>query len=174
MISPELCLRMAQYNRWMNERLYALCADLADGARKEDRQAVFRSMHGTLNHLMVGDRIWMGRFVGPPFTVASLDTELHSDFQELRTARQKLDAEILTWAESLDEARLAAEFSFTTMVNPMRRTMPLWFAVQHFYNHQTHHRGQLTTLLSQAGVDIGVTDLLLLPEAPVRLIPADA
>jgi uncharacterized damage-inducible protein DinB len=174
MISPEFCLRMAQYNRWMNERLYALCADLPDSVRKEDRQAPFHSMHGTLNHLMVGDRLWLGRFVRKPFVVASLDTELYTDFLELRAARQELDAEILAWAETLDEALLAEDLMFTPVVSPERRVLPLWFAVQHFYNHQTHHRGQLTTLLSQAGVDIGVTDLLVLPEGPLRMEPIPA
>jgi uncharacterized damage-inducible protein DinB len=160
---------MAQYNQWMNERLYALCAGLSDEALKEDRQAPFASIHGTLNHLMVGDRIWLGRFVGRPFVVSSLDQELYVEFDELRAARHELDREILAWAGTLDEAQLAADLVFTTVVSPARRTLPLWYAVQHFYNHQTHHRGQLTTLLSQAGLDIGVTDLLMLPEGPLRL-----
>jgi len=171
MISPKFCLRMAQYNRWMNERLYAVCERLPDDVRKEDRQAPFRSIHGTLNHLMVGDRLWMGRFTGQPFTVDSLEEELYVDFQELRTAREALDGEILAWVETLDEARLAADLTFTSVVSPQRRVLPLWFAVQHFFNHQTHHRGQLTTLLWQAGEDFGVTDLLWLPEEPLRVKP---
>jgi uncharacterized damage-inducible protein DinB len=168
MISPEFCVTMARYNRWMNERVYELCAQLSDVARKEDRGAPFRSIHGTLNHLMVGDSIWMGRFTGTPFAVSSLGQELYSDFDELRSARQAFDASIVKWAESLTAETLAGDLVFTTIVNPQSRTMPMWFTVQHFFNHQTHHRGQLTTLIEQSGIDIGVTDLLLLPGSPVR------
>ena len=62
MIAPAYCQLMARYNRWMNERLYALCAGLDDDERKRDRGAFFGSIHGTLNHLLWGDRMWLGRF----------------------------------------------------------------------------------------------------------------
>ena len=155
---------MALYNRWMNERLYEHCARLSDGERKRDVGAFFKSIHGTLNHLLLGDRIWLGRFLGKPFAVTSLAQELYSDFGELRAERRKTDATIVEWAESLTDRDLAGELSFTSVVNPKPRRYPLWFAVTHFFNHQTHHRGQLTTLLSQRGIDPGVTDLLWLPE----------
>ena len=169
MIRPEACVIMAGYNRWMNEKLYDLCGQLSDEERKRDRGAPFRSIHGTLNHLMVADRIWMGRFVGVPFSVPSLDHELYADFTVLREARRQLDEEIEAWAKSLEEARLSANITFTTLAHSATRTMPLWFAVQHFYNHQTHHRGQITTLIEQAGLDCGVTDLLVVPGGPVHV-----
>jgi len=155
---------MAQYNRWMNERLYDFCNRLSDQERKRDVGAFFKSIHGTLNHLLLGDRIWLGRFLGEPFTVTSLAQELHSDFAQLRAARSRTDARIIDWAGSLTSADLAGEISYTSVVNPKPHRYPLWFAVAHFFNHQTHHRGQLTTLLSQCGVDPGITDLIWLPE----------
>jgi uncharacterized damage-inducible protein DinB len=165
MISPAFCETMSRYNRWMNERLYEVCAGLPEAVRKEDRGAPFGSIHGTLNHLLLADRIWMGRFTGRPFNVRSLDEELHADFAELRRARAGLDDEIAAWMAALTAEQLAGDLIFTSVVNPQRRVVPLWFAIQHFFNHQTHHRGQLTTLLEQAGCDFGVTDLIWLPGA---------
>lgn len=155
---------MAAYNRWMNERLYDCCAKLSDAKRKRDVGAFFKSIHGTLNHLLLGDRIWLGRFTGEPFIVESLDQELYADFDELRRERTKTDDGITAWVSSLTEEDLEGELSYTSVVNPKPRRYPLWFAVVHFFNHQTHHRGQLTTLLSQRGIDPGVTDLIWLPQ----------
>jgi len=154
---------MARYNRWMNERVYERCEKLPDAERKADRGAFFRSIHGTLNHLLLGDRLWLSRFLSREFRVSTLADELYADFAELRRERAKTDAEILEWVETLDEGRLALPLKFRSMVGNRERSFPLWFAVQHFFNHQTHHRGQVTTLLMQAGVDPGVTDLLWLP-----------
>ena len=155
---------LAAYNRWMNERLYALCAGLPDEERKRDRGAFFRSIHGTLNHLLLGDRIWLGRFRGEPFAVASLDQELYADFAELRAERAHTDREIDAWAASLAPADFEGTLHFASFVNPAPRSLPFWVAATHFFNHQAHHRGQLTTLLMQAGADPGVTDLIWLPE----------
>src|SRR5436853_605028 len=102
---------MARYNRWMNERLYECCAGLADAERKRNVGAFFKSIHGTLNHLLLGDRVWMGRFTGEPFVPASLAQELYADFGELRSQRQRLDQAILDWVATLDEARLAGTLS---------------------------------------------------------------
>ena len=156
-------LSMARYNRWMNGKLYDCAARLTDAQRKEDVHAFFRSIHGTLNHLLLADRLWMGRFLGRDFRVPSLAHELYADFAELRSERAKTDDEIVDWAASLDDARLDGELAYTSMVNPAPRRTPMRLAVAHFFNHQTHHRGQVTTLLSQRGIDAGVTDLLWLP-----------
>jgi len=155
---------LAAYNRWMNERLYALCAPLSDAERKRDRGAFFRSIHGTLNHLLLGDRIWLGRFIGGPYGARSLDQELYEDFAELSAERVRTDREVDAWVASLTPAHFAGTLHYTSLVNPAPRSYPFWVAVTHFFNHQTHHRGQLTTLLMQAGVDPGVTDLIWLPE----------
>jgi len=153
---------MAEYNAWMNGKLYDCCAQVPDGERKRDVGAFFKSIHGTLNHLLVADRIWMGRFVGPLFTVKGLDTELYADFDELRREREKTDADISAWVNGLSDADLAGTLRYTSIVNPQPRSNPLWLAVAHFFNHQTHHRGQLTTLLMQRGIDPGITDLIWL------------
>jgi uncharacterized damage-inducible protein DinB len=161
---------MAAYNRWMNERLYRVCSEMTDAERKHDRRAFFRSLHGTLNHLLVGDKIWMARFTKTSVSVSSLDQELFSDFQELRNARAETDSEIERWAARITEEELGGILEYTSMVNPEPRRYPLWLAVTHFFNHQTHHRGQLTTLLSQFSKDYGVTDLIWLPGSELKKV----
>ena len=163
-MTPAAARTMAQYNRWMNERLYELCATLTDEQRKRDLRAFFRSVHGTLNHLLLGDKIWLARLTGKTFAVTSLSQELYADFGELRAERRATDGAIVEWADALTENDFRRELSYMSVVNPRPRRYPFWFAVAHFFNHQTHHRGQLTTLLVQLGVDPGVTDLIWLPE----------
>jgi uncharacterized damage-inducible protein DinB len=160
MISTEYARTMARYNEWMNERVYEASAKLSDGERKEDMGAFFKSIHGTLNHLLLADRIWMGRFVGRPIAVTSLAQELYSDFDTLRAERAATDRDITEWAANLTGDVLARDLSYTSIVNPQPRSSPMGVTVAHFFNHQTHHRGQLTTLLMQRGVDPGVTDLI--------------
>jgi uncharacterized damage-inducible protein DinB len=171
---------LARYNRWMNEQLYAVCATLGDDERKRDRGAFFRSIHGTLNHLLLTDRAWLGRFTadralaesrdgaGAPIPLTGrLDQELYADFEDLRRERGRTDAATEAWAGTLTTERLAGPLAYRTSRGD-RHEHPLWWAVTHFFNHQTHHRGQLTTLLSQNGVDPGVTDLVaLLRGAPL-------
>jgi uncharacterized damage-inducible protein DinB len=164
-IGADYARTMGAYNQWMNNKLYALCAALSDAERKQDRGAYFKSIDGTLNHLLLGDRVWLGRFLQRPFMVSSLAQILYSDFAELRHQREQTDAEILAWAQDISDARLAEDLSYTSIVASQTRTQPLGFLVMHFFNHQTHHRGQLTTLLSQCGVAPDVTDLLWLASA---------
>jgi uncharacterized damage-inducible protein DinB len=159
---------LARYNRWMNERLYAVCADLSDEARKQDRGAFFRSIHGVLNHGLLGDRLWLARFRHESFATTGLDEELYADFDVLAAERGKLDDAIDAFVAALDDAALAAPFRFHGIVVDREFTFELRFLVTHFFNHQTHHRGQLTTLLSQAGAEPGVTDLLWLPGAEIE------
>lgn len=155
---------MAGYNRWMNERIYDSCSTIPVEALKRDMGAFFKSIHGTLNHTLLADRIWMGRFMGQPFVFKSLDQELYPDFLQLRAEREKTDGSIIEWSESLTDSELNRTLHYTSAVTPKPRSYPLWFAVIHFFNHQTHHRGQITTLLSQHGIDPGITDLIWLPE----------
>ena len=151
---------MARYNRWMNQKVYDGCAGLSDEDRKRDMGAFFRSIHGTLNHILLADRIWMGRFTGEPFPVRSLDQELYADFNMLRDERAAEDECIIDWVASCSPEDMEGDLVYTSIVNPEPRRYPLWFALSHFFNHQTHHRGQITTLLTQLGVDVGVTDLI--------------
>lgn len=160
MISTEYARTFARYNRWMNGKLYDCAARLTAAQRKEDVGAFFKSIHGTLNHLLVADNVWMGRFEGPVFVPQSLAQELHAEFDALRREREAMDVRIIEWMRRLTDDALAGELRYTSITNPAPRKMPMWLAVTHFFNHQTHHRGQLTTLLMQRAIDPGVTDLM--------------
>jgi uncharacterized damage-inducible protein DinB len=152
---------LARYNRWMNEKLYAIAAELSDAERKRDRGAFFKSIHGTLNHLMVGDRVWLSRFTGDEKLmegITDLDVELYSDFAELARARKKMDDRIDAFVATLSDEKLAATFHYVRRGEAY--SSPLWWCVIHMFNHQTHHRGQVTTLFMQAGRDPGATDLV--------------
>lgn len=155
---------MAQYNRWMNQQYYALCATLSDEERKRDRGAFFKSIHGTLDHIMFGDKAWMGRFVKTPFTGAKIGQELYSSFDDLRRERERMDAWIHEWASRVEDHWLQSAFTFTSGIDGKTRTMPTWVLVTQMFNHQTHHRGQLSTLLRQIGIDPGNTDIPWTPE----------
>lgn len=167
MANPEIIEHfraMSAYNAWMNARLYDACSQLSDAERKRYRGAFFKSIHGTLNHILLGDRVWLGRFQGVPYSFEALSDELYADFEALRAARRAEDERISAWIAGLTNAELDRELSYVSKVNPRRRCYPLWFALSHFFNHQTHHRGQVTALLMQVDVDPGVTDLIWLPE----------
>ncbi len=165
---PEQARVMAAYNEWMNSRLYAVSGELEDEERRRDRGAFFKSIHGTLNHLLLADRVWMGRFLGEPFAVKGLDQELFHEFADLERARVETDRQIVEWAATLTDKVLAGTLDYTSISNPAPRSLDMWLAVTHFFNHQAHHRGQLTAMLSQCGKDYGVTDLLALPEVLQR------
>lgn len=141
----------AGYNRWANERIYEAASKLSDTDYRADRGAFFQSVHGTLNHLLVADRIWMHRFTGTGEAPRQLDAILFEDFGELRAARLAEDARISSYCASLDDGKLAGEFSYRTIVNPKTVTQPLAPALDHFFNHQTHHRGQVHGLLTTIG-----------------------
>ncbi len=149
----------ARYNQWMNVRLFALAETIGDDARKRDLGAFFRSIHGTFNHILLADRVWLGRFgAAEAVSVRSLAEELYVDFDELRRERKKTDDTILTFVKELDTAKLDAPLRYTRSGGTIEH--PLWWAVSHFFNHQTHHRGQITTLFKQLGHDPGVTDMI--------------
>jgi uncharacterized damage-inducible protein DinB len=151
------------YNQWMNNKLYDACERLSDQERKSDRKAFFGSIHGTLNHLLLGDKVWLSRFLNERFSVKGLDQILYDSFSELRQERHKTDDLIIDWASQLTEQELLSEFRYHSISNPGPKACVLWQAVTHLFNHQTHHRGQISTLLSQAGIDLGVTDLIAIP-----------
>ncbi|TFZ05799.1 damage-inducible protein DinB [Ramlibacter henchirensis] len=166
---------LATYNRWFNARLYDACERLPDEERRRDRGAFFRSVHGTLNHLMWGDRVWLRRFAeqGVRFEAlteevlwvpegALYETQLYEDWGQLRAARRQLDDAIESWVGAMSPDFLASTMRYAN-TKGVRREHAAWKAMTHFFNHQTHHRGQVTTLLMQAGVDPGVTDMLAMP-----------
>ena len=138
----------ARYNKWANDRLYAAAGAVPEADYRADRGAFFGSVHGTLNHLLVADRIWMRRFTGEGPTYARLDAIVHDDLATLRQARQAEDDRILRWLDGLDAETLTGNFSYRTIVNPTDVTQPFAPALAHVFNHQTHHRGQVHALLT--------------------------
>lgn len=154
---------MASYNVWMNGKLYGLAAELPDDKRKQDLGAFFKSLHGTLNHLLFADQVFLSRFTGSPMPHGEFGSDLYEEFESLRTEREATDADILDWITNLDRDALAEPFTFTSMVDGVTRTLPKWVMMTQMFNHQTHHRGQATTLLKQLGVDPGITDIPWLP-----------
>jgi len=162
---------LARYNRWMNRKLYDVAATLSDEERRRDLGAFFRSVHGTLNHLLLADRAWLYRFTKDPavgvshdqggaaIEVRTVDQILYDDFATLRAERERTDADCLRWTAGLTVEALAAPFAYRTMSTGERYEQPLWSLATHLFNHQTHHRGQVTTLLKQLGREPGVTDL---------------
>ena len=163
MISAAYCQIMANYNSWMNERLFAVCNSITDDERKRDRKAFFGSIHSTLNHVLYGDLAFMSRFTGDPVTVPELGVDLYDDYKKLWDVRRALDKRISDWAGTLDSDWLEQELTYTSKVDGVTRTVPQWVLVSHMFNHETHHRGQITTLLSQMGRDIGTTDIPFMP-----------
>lgn len=163
MIDRAYCTLMAAYGRWQNEQLLAACATLDDTTRKQEDGAFFGSIHGTLNHLIYGDLSWMTRFETNETAPIDPRDEFYKEFNELCLARRTLDDRILNWADRIDEAWLAAPFRYTSRISGKSYERPAWQLVVHMFNHQTHHRGQLTDQLSRLGVDYGVTDLPAMP-----------
>ena len=150
--------RMARYNRLANARLYDACADLSDAERKKVRPAFFESIHGTLNHILVGDRIWLARFAGDEVPSTGLDAILYEDFDDLRAARTAEDDRIEAFAAGLTETVVSGTIRY---VNNEGRTFddPVDMLVAHLFNHQTHHRGQVHDMFSQTAVPPPSLDL---------------
>ncbi len=171
MIEPPWVRTMAAYNRWMNRRLYEIVGGLDEEARRADRGAFFGSIHATLDHILYADLAFLSRFTGEPAEPPHLGVEICPDFQGLRAARAQTDRRLCQWAEAVEGAWLAAPFTYRSRVDGAVRTRPAWLLVTHLFNHQSHHRGQVTTLLSQRGIDPGVTDLAFMPEEETSRSP---
>lgn len=150
---------MAAYNAWCNERIYAAAAQLPEADYHADRGAFFKSVSGTLNHLLVADRIWLRRITGEGEAPDRLDAILFHDFSDLRSARRSEDERITAHVESLSEADLARRIRYRSISNPTQVEQPLGAVLAHVFNHQTHHRGQVHGLLTGFGLDAPVLDL---------------
>ena len=169
---------LARYNQWFNTNLLDSAERLTDAERKQDRGAFFGSIHHTLNHLLVSDQIWLKRFrqcgleQGWQATSlseavldlpqeASLNTVLFDDWVVLCAKRLQLDVGIVQWVGDMPKGFAQSTMRYANSKG-VQRAHPAWQALTHFFNHQTHHRGQITALLMQAGVDPGTTDLIAL------------
>jgi uncharacterized damage-inducible protein DinB len=151
---------MAAYNRWANERLYEAAGKLSPAALAERRSGYFPSILKTLNHILVGDAIWMGRLDGTGSAgIASLDQILHTEFAALKAARVAMDGRIVAFVDALAPVRLAEDLVYRTVAGePM--TTQVSQVLAHFFNHQTHHRGQAHAMLSSTEVAPPVLDLI--------------
>jgi len=162
---------LSEYNQLMNQRLYVAVENLPDEVIKEDKGAFFKSIIGTLNHILVGDIIWLKRFATNPESYntlkyfakikkpKSLNTILYSEFSELKNERHKTDELIILWIASLEKQDLDTNITYENMQN-ISFQKDFSSLINHLFLHQIHHRGQVTTLLSQIGVDFGETDII--------------
>ena len=150
--------RLARYNRLANERLYAACARLSEAERTQTRPAFFGSIHGTLNHILLGDRIWLARFEGESVPSTGLDAILYEDFDELCAARAAEDARLEAFAAGLTLEVLQGSIRYVNNAG-LAFDDPMDMLVSHLFNHQTHHRGQVHDMLSQTEVPPPSLDL---------------
>jgi len=143
----------ARYNQWANTRVYAACEALSPEALAEDRRGFFKSILGTLNHVLLADRIYRQRLEQVPVTFARLDEILHRDFAELRAAQVEQDAWYVGFAESLSAADLDGTMSFDTVETGEHFSLPLRTCLTNLFEHQIHHRGQIHHMISHAGLN---------------------
>ncbi|MCG6902787.1 MAG: DinB family protein [Rhodobacter sp.] len=166
MIDAAFCQRMARYNRWQNNSLVREADLLDEDVRAMNRGAFFGSISATLNHLLWGDTIWMSRFDGweKPATGIPQSPLFTPDWAAFKTARSAADARIIAWAQGLADADLHGDLAWYSGAIGADVVKPRWLCIQHFFNHQTHHRGQIHAMLTAAGGTPGDTDLFLMPE----------
>lgn len=166
MITPEFIQTMARYNAWQNRSLIAAASGLDDAARRQERGAFFGSIMATFNHLFWGDSIWMFRFAGtekPPGGIRE-SRALFDEWEAFVAARQKLDEQIITWANSVEAGWIAESLTWYSGAAGRDVTRDHSLLVAHFFNHQTHHRGQIHAMLTAAGAKPDDTDLFYLPD----------
>jgi uncharacterized damage-inducible protein DinB len=162
MITPDYVRTMAAYNRWQNGNLYGAADGLSDADRKTPRAAFFGSIHATLNHLLWGDQVWMHRFAGFPKPGAPnipASVAMFESWGDLKRERAAFDQAITDWAERIDPEWLAGDLVWFSGSTGREMRQPRWLLVTHMFNHQTHHRGQVHCMLTQAGAKPGTTDL---------------
>ncbi len=164
MIGIDYVRRMGLYNRWQNENLYGAASELTDEERYRERGAFFGSIHRTMCHLLWADQTWMSRFSGspPPAPLADL-AAAYRDWTSLKGRRIELDADIVRWADGLASDWLAGMHTYFSPSLGRETSGPRWMFVSHFFNHQTHHRGQVHCMLTQAGLKPADTDLPMMP-----------
>lgn len=167
MISPSYVRTMARYNSWQNTSVYAASEQLTDTQRKENRGAFFGSIHATLNHILWADQIWLSRFgaAAPPAKTGLSDsTALFDQWDALKSERQRFDGVIKDWADRFEPSGCEGDLTWHSGLAGRELTRPKALVLMHIFNHQTHHRGQVTAMLTGFGVDPGATGLLFLPD----------
>ncbi|MDE2580335.1 MAG: damage-inducible protein DinB [Rhodospirillales bacterium] len=168
MIMPSYVRTLAAYNSEMNRRIYAAAARLPDAARRAERGAFWGSLHGTLAHLLWGDTMWMSRFDGwdrPPVGMQQA-AEWAGGFEAMAAARIRTDARLEDWAGRVDQAWLDQDLVWFSGAAQREMRAHRGFLVTHFFNHQTHHRGQAHALVTACGETTDDTDLMLILPGP--------
>ncbi len=162
-IRPEFVRTMAAYNAEMNRRLYAAAGRLSDAERRRPRGAFWGSIDGTLCHILWGDQAWMSRFDGwpKPAVIQKESAGMVEDFAELSRLRVEADDKISAWAARVDDAWLGEDMVWFSPSAQKEMRKPRSLAVTHFFNHQTHHRGQAHAMITAAGEKTGDTDWFL-------------
>ena len=166
MINAGYVQQCARYNRWQNASLYGVADALSDDERRRERGAFFGSIHKTLSHLLWGDRIWMSRFTDVPKPQGGIpeSVTLFPEWEGLKRERAAFDETIVKWADGLDPDWLAGDLTWYSGAAKRDLTKPKWLLVTHMFNHQTHHRGQVHCMLTQAGGKPQATDLPAMAE----------
>lgn len=166
MIDPAYVQRMARYNRWQNENLYGVADRLSHTERRQQRGAFFGSIHQTFSHLLWADRTRMSRFSDWPRPAGGIpeSVTLFPDWDNLRSERIATDGAIVDWSDTLDASWPAGDHTWFSGAIQREVTKPRWQLMAHFFNHQTHHRGQVHAMLTQAGGKPHDTDLFAMPE----------
>ncbi len=157
---------MAAYNRWQNTSLYKAASGLSEADRRLDRAAFFNSIHKTLAHLVWADRIWLSRFgaCDAPAGGIATSTEWLDDWAELKAARQETDQTLIDWTRTLTDTDIEGVLEWYSGAAGKQVSRPRWLLIQHMFNHQTHHRGQVHAMLTAAGARPDDTDLFLMPD----------
>nr|WP_323779496.1 DinB family protein [Amylibacter sp.] len=165
-LSPDWLRMMARYNSWQNGWMIPAADGLSDAARRLDRGAFFGSIAGTLSHVLWADQMWMGRFDGGPSPKGSGATSaaLFSDWAEYQAERRTMDARIEAWANGMDAAQCAGDITWYSGLMKADVVRPKEMVFTHFFNHQTHHRGQVHAMLTAAGVSTTDTDLFYMEQ----------
>jgi uncharacterized damage-inducible protein DinB len=152
---------MARFNAWVNGRLYDSVALLPDDAYRAQRGAYFGSIHRTLNHLLVVGRLWTRRIEGAEHGIGSLDQILYDDFAALRRAQAAEDRRLVALVDGLDDAALRRPVTYRRIIGEGFETVRTDRILITLFNHQTHHRGQIHALLTQAGVEPAPWDVIV-------------
>ncbi|SMY09597.1 DinB family protein [Flavimaricola marinus] len=166
LITPDYCMLMARYNAWQNSGLRKIVEKMSAAELDKDRGAHFGSIRATLNHLLWADQLWLGRFADRPGPKGWIEdsVDLTPTISVWGAERFRTDGQITLWSEGLRAIDLTGDLTWHSKAAGREMSKPIQPLIMHFFNHQTHHRGQVHAMLTAAGQTPGVTDMFLMPE----------
>ncbi|MBR9824427.1 MAG: DUF664 domain-containing protein [Alphaproteobacteria bacterium] len=154
----EHLVQLARYNQWANGRILDTASDLSDAARRQDTGGFFESLHGTINHMLVAEQVWLARWTGEPSPHDTLDIILHEDWTHLKAARRHQDDTLIALVQTQSDAQLAEDLRYSNMAG-MPLKLQKGLILLHLFNHATHHRGQCHHMIHALGGQAPVLDL---------------